>query len=568
MINGNMYKILGYFLNIALLLLTAACSTSKEGGELRDFFNEDLLAGKKLRVVLLPLENRTTFPKAGTIVKDLLQSELYERSSVKLHESNKPLSSNPKEMEHLFWEEEVDALLFGSVTEYGYQHGLHEEPTVGINLRLVDWSGEILWTSSATGIGQGFWRRDSLNNTGQRLLKKMVKKLDKVVKKANRKKIKKSDKESGKADDGEKKQDKSKKWEKRKYPKLTSVKASYLQEGDRLLLTLNGKRFKDESVVKVRARSQGWQRRLQTTFIGKSQLQFSLDNLPAQDELLIQVIPKKRGRSNVFHYSLNAAQIKQGVATTQRTPVLPPPQMRDNAVPAKMVESAPFKKVSLPTQTAPVLFQLLTIDPPRVTASTSLKKLLLNGQGFKPGAHIVIDWDGGGARLGNNRVRFINDRQLEVSVRTGRVADIWGIKVENPDRSVTNSVELVLSLKGSGERLLTTSTLSSSSTSAAKPSNIEDSGSLPVIDSIIPIRVAAKSDSAKISLKGQNFSRDMQLEIRWDGGGTTFGADRLRLIDGQNLEFSVRTGTSTDNWSLYLFKPGVGSSESVELEIY
>ena len=44
----------------------------------------------------------------------------------------------------------VQAVLTGTVSEYGYQHGLHEEPVVGINLRLIRTSDQPLSGQPAT----------------------------------------------------------------------------------------------------------------------------------------------------------------------------------------------------------------------------------------------------------------------------------------------------------------------------------------------------------------------------------------------------------------------------------
>jgi polysaccharide biosynthesis protein PelC len=76
----------------------------------------------------------------------------------------------------------VNAVLIGSVSEFGYQHGLKEEPTVGVNVRLVSGiSGQVLWASSASDTGRGLFFRDSVNETAQRVVIKMVDALSKRV---------------------------------------------------------------------------------------------------------------------------------------------------------------------------------------------------------------------------------------------------------------------------------------------------------------------------------------------------------------------------------------------------
>jgi hypothetical protein len=69
----------------------------------------------------------------------------------------------------------VDAVLTGSVSEFGYQHGLKEEPTVGINLRLITLDdADVVWAASHADAGRGLLHRDSLAATAQRVVIEMV----------------------------------------------------------------------------------------------------------------------------------------------------------------------------------------------------------------------------------------------------------------------------------------------------------------------------------------------------------------------------------------------------------
>lgn len=69
----------------------------------------------------------------------------------------------------------VQYVLTGSVSEYGYQYGLREEPSVSMNMRLVDISdGSIVWTASSGIVGQGTFARDSVSIIAQRLVNQMV----------------------------------------------------------------------------------------------------------------------------------------------------------------------------------------------------------------------------------------------------------------------------------------------------------------------------------------------------------------------------------------------------------
>ncbi|OSQ35563.1 hypothetical protein TMES_20785 [Thalassospira mesophila] len=72
----------------------------------------------------------------------------------------------------------VEYVLTGSVSEYGYQYGLREEPSVSMNMRLVQISdGTTVWTASSGIVGQGTFARDSVSIIAQRLVNQMVDKM-------------------------------------------------------------------------------------------------------------------------------------------------------------------------------------------------------------------------------------------------------------------------------------------------------------------------------------------------------------------------------------------------------
>lgn len=143
-------------------------------------------ASARQRVAVVPLENLTNYPKAGLIVGELVASELYRRQLFDLTEGTAlrkalgGLDIEPADLAESVGAAElagrlgVDAVLVGSVSEYGYQHGLHEEPVVGINLRLVGAAGEVLWAASHSTTGRGYIARDSVNAAAQRLVGEMV----------------------------------------------------------------------------------------------------------------------------------------------------------------------------------------------------------------------------------------------------------------------------------------------------------------------------------------------------------------------------------------------------------
>jgi hypothetical protein len=68
----------------------------------------------------------------------------------------------------------ADLVMTGSVSEYGYQFGLREKPSVSMNLRLVQVdSGDIVWTHSAGLVNRGV----SVSMVAQSLVKNMINEL-------------------------------------------------------------------------------------------------------------------------------------------------------------------------------------------------------------------------------------------------------------------------------------------------------------------------------------------------------------------------------------------------------
>lgn len=168
-------------MGLLLTLLLSACADTRYAVDYVDSG-----ASARQRVAVVPLENLTNFPQAGIIVGELVASELYRRQLFELTEGTalrKALGALDIELADLaeaFGAAElaarlgVDAVLVGSVSEYGYQHGLHEEPVVGINLRLVGADGKVRWAASHSTTGRGYIARDSVNAAAQRLVDEMV----------------------------------------------------------------------------------------------------------------------------------------------------------------------------------------------------------------------------------------------------------------------------------------------------------------------------------------------------------------------------------------------------------
>ncbi|WP_455183531.1 hypothetical protein [Azospirillum palustre] len=184
---------------LAAVVVLAGCSFGRINS--RDFAQPGGALPAGSTVAVLPFENLTNHPNAGQIAADIVSTELYGVEGLRTLEvgrvrsrlsAGKPAAdaapvdgqsdAAPLDAQAAGRTLGVDAVLAGSVSEYGYQHGLREEPVVGLNARLVRVSdGAVLWTSSQSEAGRGYFSRDSVNNVAQRVATRMIDSLRPVV---------------------------------------------------------------------------------------------------------------------------------------------------------------------------------------------------------------------------------------------------------------------------------------------------------------------------------------------------------------------------------------------------
>lgn len=180
---------------VSVLCLGFIVTSCSRGAYNQTFVNSSQMPSQSMLVAVLPFENLTTHRNAGIICSELLSTELYrkgvfrmiEQSRVRKWMTNNKI--NPSQLTETTYAQAVaralgvHAVIIGSVSEYGYQHGLKEEPTVGINVRLVSGGdANVLWASSSSDIGRGLFNRDSANETAQRVVVRMVHELMKCMK--------------------------------------------------------------------------------------------------------------------------------------------------------------------------------------------------------------------------------------------------------------------------------------------------------------------------------------------------------------------------------------------------
>ncbi len=179
---------------IVIVFLLSACTGNRELE--RERGQERTVAPDAPSVLILPFENLSEHPGAGRILTRLMGTELYRQKIFRLREElalhrqahNGEDGGNPYGTQLQLTEKpDMDAVLLGSVTEYRYQHGLREEPVVGLSVRLVrECDRRVVWAASQNISGRGFLHRDSLNQAAQRVVSRLARELEQLDVKALR----------------------------------------------------------------------------------------------------------------------------------------------------------------------------------------------------------------------------------------------------------------------------------------------------------------------------------------------------------------------------------------------
>jgi len=138
------------------------------------------------RVAVLPFENQTTTPRAGSVASELVVAELVGAGASVLEPTEaldllRRDNIDPADAAKLPSAQrlgrilQVSHVLQGSVVEYRFKPGFYETPVVGVTARVVEVaSGEIVWTGSYARSGSTWFREDGLALVTQGIARDMV----------------------------------------------------------------------------------------------------------------------------------------------------------------------------------------------------------------------------------------------------------------------------------------------------------------------------------------------------------------------------------------------------------
>lgn len=177
----------------AAVLVLSGCMSSLIGRNDRPFTAPEAMLPRGSSVAVMPFENMTGNPNAGDIVAELAATELYRKGAFTVLEptrvrnqlaqldSAKERATDiiyasaarkvPQDLKKVGQTLGVAGVLVGTVSEFGYQDALREEPVVGLTVRLVRASdGTVVWASSGTSLGNNWFSRRSVNETAEDVL--------------------------------------------------------------------------------------------------------------------------------------------------------------------------------------------------------------------------------------------------------------------------------------------------------------------------------------------------------------------------------------------------------------
>ena len=133
--------------------------------------------------LVLPLVNRTATPQAGLRAAAIVESVLYRHGVQRveaypetdndgvLFEASSPAIR--KKMAQWITTQDATYVVSGVVHEWRYKTGVDGEPAVGVMLEIRELpSGEIVYSGTGSRAG---WARDSLSETGQKVIDKLLK---------------------------------------------------------------------------------------------------------------------------------------------------------------------------------------------------------------------------------------------------------------------------------------------------------------------------------------------------------------------------------------------------------
>lgn len=159
----------------------------------QNVYVEQDFQAEKYDIAVLPLQNYSLRPDAGIVLSEYVYSNMKE---AELFNS----IMEPTLLRYRIQQEKIDinklpdhgyaktvgeklgvnAIVYGVLSEYDYQHNIQEDPTVSMTLHFFDMEQKkVIWTASSSKVGKICWGNKNLGQVSQEIIAKIIKKLEK-----------------------------------------------------------------------------------------------------------------------------------------------------------------------------------------------------------------------------------------------------------------------------------------------------------------------------------------------------------------------------------------------------
>ena len=256
-----------------------------------------------------------------------------------------------------------------------------------------------------------------------------------------------------------------------------------------------------------------------------------------------------------------------------------------NITAAVVTTTAPFSEAA-EAAPAPVI---QAVVPQRMRGSLQRQPLRIKGRGMTPESRVVLCWPSNCATLAGERLRYLSDREITLSIASGNNTESWTVQLINPDGRRSNSVILEIEAadrstsmplsankqpvaEGRAEQavpraLATTDDtplpVGSINSAAAEPDSIET----PSISALIPQQMRGSDQRQPLRILGSGLSAESRVVLCWPSNCTTLAGDRVTMVSDSEIQLSITTGLRPERWSVQLLNPDGRRSERVTLEV-
>lgn len=227
---------------------------------------------------------------------------------------------------------------------------------------------------------------------------------------------------------------------------------------------------------------------------------------------------------------------KQEVKQDGNTEIQPDSTLSsDNRTAAKKAPEAPAPELSL-------------VEPEPVIGSNNRQKIIIIGKNLQQDSRLIVSWGAGNkvfsARQTPEQWQYISSHKVRLELTTGIETSSWQVIAENANGQ--RSRPLIFDV--------------------VKPFIAKMS-----INLISPDPVPGNNKRQSIIIKGQGFTPQTVIELKWDKNNKHFSArlspDQFEYISSNEIRLRINTGTKERKWKVAAKDPVSGAISTASFEV-